>query len=74
MLALLIDPGLSADEISSGRVNKLGLLEDLPENEEDDGVGDGEVAGDETLLVEGLEDVEADEEESSAAEKETEVG
>lgn len=74
MLALLVDLLLSADEIGSLGAGKLGLLEDLPEDEQDGGVGVAEVAGDETLCAPGLKLVEADEDESNGAQEEAEVG
>lgn len=74
MLALLVDLLLSADEIGRLGVGKLGLLEDLPEDEQDSSVGVAEVAGDETLRTPGLKLVEADEDEGNGTQEEAEVG
>lgn len=74
MLALLVNLFLATDKIGCLRVDKLGLLEDLPGNKQNSSISVAEVAGDETLSVPRLELVETDKEEGSDTEEETDVG
>lgn len=74
VLALLINLLLATDKIGALGVDKLGLLEDLPDNKEDDGITVAEVAGDETLSAPGVELVEADENERDGTQEQADVG
>lgn len=61
MLALIVNLLLATDKIGCLRVDKLGLLNDLPDNEQHSSISVAEVAGDETLSAPRLELVESDE-------------
>ena len=74
MLALIVNLLLATDKIGCLRVDKLGLLNDLPDDEQHSSISVAEVAGDETLSAPRLELVESDEQEGSDTEEETEVG
>jgi hypothetical protein len=74
VLAFLVNLLLTTDKIGCLRVDKFGLLDDLPHDEQDSSISVAEVAGDETLSAPRLELVESDEEEGSDTEEEAEVG
>lgn len=72
MAALLIGLLLAADQVGIHGRNELGLLVDLPEEEESSAVRQAEVTCDEALDAEGLEGVETDEQKGAAAEEQAE--
>lgn len=73
VLALLINFLLATNEIRCRRVDKLCLLQNLPDNKQDNSISVAEIAGDESLSAPGLELVETDEDERSGAQEQTEV-
>lgn len=62
--ALCVYLPLPTNQISGRRVDKFGLLKNLPAHEENEGIGHGEVACDEALYFEWLKRVETDEDNS----------
>lgn len=71
--ALRIHLRLPRNQICLGRLHKFRLLDHLPEHEHHSGKCDSKVTGHETLDVEGLEGVEAGEEDDDAAGSDGEV-
>lgn len=68
--ALGIDLGLATDQVGIRRADKLGALDNLPEDKGKDGKGNGKVRRDEAANAKGLEDIKADKKQSKQSEDE----